>query len=707
MPLTNPFARLDSADVTLILAVRGGVPHIAYWGPRLSDATDGAMLDLLGARGEAPASPASDIVPALTPMPGQGYVGRPGIAAHREGRDWATWATVERIDTRDRTITIHSVDASGGLTIDHHFMLGEAGVLVASTTVTNTGDTDLQLDHLAAPVLPVPAQAKRILGFEGRWSGEFQLGETRRTLGTWLRENRRGRTSHDAFPGLILAAEHTDEAAGLAYGFHLGWSGNHRIAVETLADPRALVSMEALLLPGEVRLPPGARYQSPPLHASVTTHGLSALSAMFHRHVRARPEHARLRAKPRPVHYNCWEAIYFDHDPKTLMALAERAAAVGAERFVLDDGWFLGRRDDTAGLGDWQVDPAVYPEGLAPLIDRVRALGMEFGLWVEPEMVNPDSALFRAHPDWVLATPPAPPVPYRNQLVLDFGRAEVRDHLFGCIDALLRDHAIGYLKWDMNSDLPQPGGADGRAGANAHVLGVYAVLDRLRACHPHVEIESCASGGGRADYGILARTDRIWTSDSNDALDRLAIQRGFSHVFPAEVMGAHVGPEICHITGRRLSMELRVQTAMFGHMGVELDLRGVDDAQFATLAAGIAAHKAHRALLHSGHLVRLDASEGITAFGIVADDGREALFSYTCVREQRGYHPEPWRLAGLRPDTAYRLSLAWPAALPPRAALAATLADAPVVTGEALMTVGLQPPRLHPQSGFVLHLTAM
>jgi alpha-galactosidase len=574
-------------------------------------------------------------------------------------------------------------------------------VLVATTRLDNLGDTALTVDQLAAPVLPIPADANRIAGLEGRWAGEFQTQALDRQTGIWLRENRRGRTSHDALPVLFVTDANAGETQGRAWGWHLGWSGNHRLAVETLSDGRGSVAMAALHLPGEVRLASGGSLTTPPLYATVSDQGLGGVSRQFHAWLRARPEHARLRAKPRPVHYNSWEAVYFDHDPAVLMDLAARAAALGVERFVLDDGWFEGRRSDRAGLGDWRVDRAVYPDGLAPLIDHVHGLGMEFGLWIEPEMVNPDSALFRAHPDWVLGTPPAPQIGFRHQYVLDFSRAEVRDHLYAVIAALLAAHPIAYLKWDMNRDISQPGGSDGRAAARAHVLGVYAVLDRLRAAFPAVEIESCASGGGRADFGILARTDRIWTSDSNDALDRLAIQRGFSLLFPAELMGSHVGPRRCHITGRVLAMPLRVATAMFGHMGLEMDLRELDDTEAADLAAGIALHKVWRTLIHGGDLYRLDSEISTNAFLIAAADGAEALLSYTMVVQPRGYYPATLRLAGLDPAAHYRLSCVWP----PRLGDAAVLADGVRVSGAALLQAGWQPPRLHPGTALVLSLT--
>lgn len=706
--MTDPLpahVRLDGPAVTLILRFDQGVPSVLWWGPRLDTAATAGQLAALHARAEANASPAVEPVVALTPLSGQGGPGRPGLLATRAGgRGWAALPRVVAVDAHAHSVAVTSRDPTHGVALVHRLRLS-GDVLVATTTLVNEGDTPLDVAQLGAPVLPLPAYLTDIIGFEGRWAGEFAMVRRPRQMGQWVRENRRGRTSHDAFSGLIACEGDTGEQRGLAFGFHLGWSGNHRITVETLADGRASVAMEPLYLPGEITLAPGDELVTPALYASVTDNGLSALSQAFHAHVRARPEHARLRRAARRVHYNSWEAVYFDHDPAVLADMASRAAALGVERFVLDDGWFKGRRHDRAGLGDWVVDPSVWPEGLGPLVDHVRQLGMEFGLWVEPEMVNPDSDLYRAHPDWVLATPPAPQLGFRHQLVLDFGRAEVRDHLLNRIAALLEAHPITYLKWDMNRDISHPGtdwqgGQPARPGAVAHVHGLYAMLDQLRHAYPDVEIESCASGGGRADYGILSRTDRIWTSDSNDALDRLSIQRGFSYFFPPEVMGAHVGPATCHITGRQLPMALRVATAMFGHMGLELDLRDLGPADADELAAGIALHKAHRALIHGGDLVRLHSGPGSDAFIVVAPDRRAALLSWTAITSPRGYFEPPVRLAGLSPEAHYRVEPVWPRAM----AGASPMAAGGQFSGDALMRAGFQPPRVNPGTALVLHL---
>lgn len=707
MSSSPSFVRLDGQASTLIVDCRDGAPSVLHWGPKLAEGLDPLSLALMAAREEAPCSPAVAAPLSLTPLAGQGFPGTLGLRAHRDGQGWATWTRIDRVDLIDAaTVEIVSSDDHTGVVLTHRLELRpDQDVLVASTKIANAGDTVLTVDACAAPTIPLPASASHLIHFDGRWAGEFQMRRTPMGQGSMVRENRRGRTSHDAFPGLIVECAPCGEALGEVYGFHLGASGNHRIVAETLSDARAFVQMGELFMPGELRLVPGGEYVSPTLYAAYSDAGLSGMSQAYHAWMRARPQHARLRAKPRPVHYNTWEAVYFDHDQERLAQLVDAAAAIGAERFVLDDGWFKGRRSDKAGLGDWTVDEGVYPQGLKPLTDRVLAAGMEFGLWVEPEMVNPDSDLFRAHPEWVLGCPPAPQLSFRNQLVLDFGRPEVREHLYGRLDALLTEHPIAYLKWDMNRDISHQGGADGAGGVHAHIAGLYDVLDRLRAAHPKVEIESCASGGGRADFAILERTDRLWTSDSNDALDRLSIQKGLSMFVPAELMGAHVGPTDCHITGRRVSMATRVQTALFGHFGIEANLLALTPEERAELAKGVALHKLFRDLIHTGALHRLDRPANETAFGIVAQDGSEALFAYTLLQEQDAYFAGRLRLAGLDASTRYVVTLVWPEAPPLRSPLVEALVDGVVLDGRSLMAVGLQLPRLHPQSGFVLHLS--
>jgi alpha-galactosidase len=308
--------------------------------------------------------------------------------------------------------------------------------------------------------------------------------------------------------------------------------------------------------------------------------------------------------RPRPVHLNSWEACYFVHDEDRIARLAEAAADLGAERFILDDGWFRGRNWDNAGLGDWTPDPAKYPRGLRPLAERVQALGLEFGLWVEPEMVNPDSDLYRAHPDWVLALEGRGRPTARNQLVLDLRREEVREYLFTCVDALLREVSISYLKWDHNRPHAPSGGAE-------QVRGAYALFECLRAAHPGVEIESCSAGSGRIDAGILRHTHRFWTSDNIDALSRVDMQRGFLAFMPPEVMGAHVGASPSHATGRSQSLDFRAAIAAQGHFGVELDPDAMGEKERLRLGEWVDFAKRWRSLVHGGQTLMGDGPDGI------------------------------------------------------------------------------------------------
>ncbi len=360
---------------------------------------------------------------------------------------------------------------------------------------------------------------------------------------------------------------------------------------------------------------------------------------------------------------------------------------------MLDDGWFEGRDDDTTSLGDWRADPRKYPDGLGPLVDHVRGLGLEFGLWVEPEMANAKSKLLAAHPDWTLHAGNRVQPLGRGQYVLDLSRGEVAEAIFAQLDALLAAHPIGYLKWDMNRDLTHAASL-GRPASHRQTLAVYALIDRLRAAHPGVEIESCASGGGRADYEILKRTERIWTSDNNDPLDRQAIQRGASVFLPPEVMGAHVGPSPAHSTGRRTSVATRGWTAFFGHMGIEADVRGFTEAERAGLAEIIALYKAHRRLLHGGRTLRLETDPGAIAFMVAGDTG--ALVSYARLETPRHAGLAPLRLPGLAPDASYRVRLLSPARTAPLTEASAT--------GALLEVMGLPLPMLRAGEVAVFHL---
>ena len=532
-----------------------------------------------------------------------------------------------------------------------------------------------------------------------------QCGYGRRAWGSgaWSAENRSGRTSHEHAPLLFAGESGFDEWHGEVWGVHVAWSGSHTMYAECLADGRRYVQAGELLNPGECCLEPGETYRSPTLLGAYSANGLTYATRGYHRYARALAAHP---ATTRPVLLNTWEAVYFDHDTEQLQALATAAAAVGIERFVLDDGWFGSRRDSSSGLGDWTVARDVYPNGLQPLIARVRELGMDFGLWVEPEMMNPDSDVFRAHPEWALVTEGYEPVYARNQLVIDLARADAFAYVLDALDTLLRDHDIAYLKWDCNRGHVQGSGADGAAGSSAQTRAVYRLLDELRTRHPAVEIESCAGGGGRVDLEILRRVQRVWTSDCNDALERQTIQRGTSMLLPYEVMGAHIGPTRSHTTGRVHSLAFRGLTAMFGHMGIEWNVLTLSDDERSQLTEMIALHKRFRSLLHSGDSVRFDPvlngqTAASQAYGIYSADRREAVVAHVQLTSGMSLLAPPLRLPGLVADARYTITH-----IPLPGSRLEWAASGLVLTGAQLAAHGVQLPRQHPESGMLLHLVA-
>ncbi len=704
-PAFDPFYTLHSESCTIVLDCRADLPSIGYWGPRLSDITTPEELGLLATREEAPAREHKEAPLALTPMSASGFLGRPGLLMHRNGVQWNAYSPITSVDTRTaNTLVITSQCKGTEIELIHRLFLDPvSNVLKATTELINRHKEPLVVDQCNAPCLPVPDACDQILGFTGRWSGEFRLQSQPQMQGSYVRENRSGRTSHDSFPAVIVHDSSTSETHGTVYGFHLGWSGNHRVAVDKLADGRSCAQLGELFYPGELILEQNESYTSPPVFATCAQ-GLNEMSQHFHRYVRSHLTAPSMKGKSKLVHFNSWEAVYFDLNEEKLFKLVEAAAEIGAERFVLDDGWFRHRRSDNAGLGDWYVEEKIFPQGLHPLAKCINDHGLEFGLWFEPEMVNPDSDLYRAHPDWALQANPAPAVLARHQLVLDLTRPEVQDYLFERLDSLLTEYPITYIKWDMNRDLHQPGNALGQGVVHAQTHALYALLKRLREAHPCVEIESCSSGGGRADFGILEFTDRVWTSDSNDALDRISTQHGFSLFFPSEFMGAHVGPAHCHITGRHLSMALRGAVAMFGDMGVEANLLEMEEAEKTELKAAIELHKKHRGLIFSGNRVGIHCPEHEHAFGIVSADQKEALFSYTLLTSQPHALPGRLRLQGLDQNRHYTLNVVWPAK--PR------VSDDCVVqkisgarfSGAALMYAGIQLPLMFPESPLVIHV---
>ncbi|WP_449290141.1 alpha-galactosidase [Nonomuraea purpurea] len=683
---------LSAAGAALVIDGSGSdLPRVRHFGADLGPAAGPDLLPALAA--PTPVAP-------LLPAQGDSWYGRPGLSGERAGEHWPVRWTLDRFDAeatpgRGGTVTIAASDERAGLELVSELTMDAGGLVTMRHTVRNTAASPYRLQGLTC-ALPLPARAGELLDFTGRWALEKVPQRRAFGHGAWSRENRRGRTGHDGTGLLVAGTNGFGFRSGEVWAVHTGWSGNHVHYAERLHDGPCLLAGGELLEPGEIVLGEGESYSTPLVYFTWSGGGLDEASARLHDHLRA--------ARPlpvRPVTLNNWEATYFDHGLDRLLELAERAATAGVERFVLDDGWFRHRRHDRAGLGDWYVDEGVWPDGLRPLADRVRKLGMQFGLWFEPEMVNPDSDLAREHPDWILGRAERTPPLQRNQLVLDLARPQAYDYLLERIDTIVTEYELDYIKWDHNRDIAEPV-HDGVAGVHAQTSAAYRLLDELRRRHPALEIESCSSGGARVDLGVLARTDRVWTSDSNDALDRQAIQRWTGLLVPPDRLGCHVGAPRDHCTGRRLPLAFRAATALFGHMGVEWDLTSASASELEELATWIALHKRLRPVLHAGRVVRADhADPSSLVHGVVLPE--HAVFAFVRLDSRVETGPDTLRLPGLDPDALYEVSVAGP--LPERAAALPRWVEEPVrLHGAVLGELGLPAPVLRPTSALVIEV---
>ncbi len=652
------FLVLHGCSSTIVLEHNvGEAPLWRYWGPRLH-ACSVPPAPLRAQRMLPSFTLDVDQPLSIAPTFGVGWFGQSALLAQRSGRDFAQAFTHCEVQwLRPQTaLRLGLVDPQAAVRLDVDIHLdAESDVLVLSSRLQNLGDGTLDVAWLAAATLALPSHCDTVRSYAGQHMHEFMLQTDVLSRSLWRRENRRGRTSHDCFPGAVVTVPGATQDAGLVYGAHLAWSGNHQQTIEWLPDGMYQWQLGEWLAPGEVRLAPGESLRTPDVVASCSSAGLNGLAHNFHTELRRRLQWPGGVRRPRPVHLNTWEALYFNVEPVNVNALAKAAADIGIERFVMDDGWFHGRHNDRAGLGDWWPDENKFPAGLGALIAHVNDLGMEFGLWVEPEMVNPDSDLYRNHPDWALQLQGRPLLTARNQLVLDIARPEVTHYLFDRLCALLDAHPIRYLKWDHNRDLTCAGLHDGRPGYRAQVQAFYTLLERLRKAHPLVEIESCSGGGGRIDFGVLRYTHRVWTSDCIDALSRIDIQRGMLQFFPPEIMGAHVGTAPAHTTGRTQNVAFRAAVAMSGHFGVELDVRKLDLTQRTELAAWIELYKQWRERCHRGRTWLGEAGDGLSWQAHGDENANELLLLVYRRAPSDHRYPPSVRLPMLDPAARYQV----------------------------------------------------
>ncbi|PYY41678.1 alpha-galactosidase [Curtobacterium sp. MCLR17_043] len=688
--MPHELVHLTAGGVSLVLDCRDdALPAVVHWGAALGPLDTDALTALADAD-VTPVSPNEMDDPvrlSVLPEPHRGWSGRPGLAGHRDGADWSPAFTVTSLAVTDSAVTADAEDTVAGLTVRVTIEMLGSGLVRARAGVTNTADGAYTVDDLTL-AMPIPSGAREILDFAGRWGKERTPQRRELVVGTHQREGRKGRTGTDAATVLTVGEPGFGFAHGQVWGVHTAWSGNHRHHAERLATGRQVIGGGELLLPGEVRLGTGATYEGPWVYFAHGD-GLDDQARRFHRWLRSRPQHP---TTPRPMTINVWEAVYFDHDLARLVDLAERAAALGVERYVLDDGWFRGRRDDHAGLGDWYVDEGVWPDGLGPLVDRVRALGMEFGLWFEPEMVNEDSDLARAHPEWILQADGRLPARSRDQQVLNLAIPEAFDHVLERMTAIIGEYAVDAVKWDHNRDLVEAGFPGGGAAVHEQTLAAYRLMATLGERFPSLEIESCSSGGGRIDLGVIEHTARVWVSDDIDPLERQQMHRWTQQLLPPELLGSHIASGRNHTTGRVHDLAFRAGTALVGHLGIEWDLAGATADESAALTEWIALYRELRPLLHGGDLVRSDeVDDARLVYGTVAPDRQQAVFFLAGIGRSEVSATGRVTFRDLEPDTAYRVD---PVVIGDGHDLVRPdwWSGPRVFSGRVLGTVGLQPP---------------
>jgi alpha-galactosidase len=558
----------------------------------------------------------------------------------------------------------------------------DTGILARSADIENREKLPVVLEQAAAAQWTLPPARYTLSYLTGRWAGEWTLKQEPILGGARVIESRRGTTSHQANPWFAISRDDSQASTGLyAAGEEhgevwfgaLAWSGSWRFTVEH-------TQLDAVRLTGGFnpfdfgyKLKPGEHLETPIFYGGYSDYGLGGASRLLHRFEIAHILPQSPDPKPRPVIYNSWEATEFRVSEAGQMALAEKAASIGVDRFVMDDGWFGQRKDDHAGLGDWYVNSEKFPRGLKPLIDKVHSLGMDFGLWVEPEMINPDSDLYRKHPDWVLNFPGRPRSESRNQLVLNLARPDVRDYIEGFLDKLLTENDIAFLKWDYNRNWSEPGWDAVPVDEQKRVYvefirNLYSILASLRKKHPKVEIESCSGGGGRVDLGILRYTDEVWPSDNTDPFDRLSMQDGFTYAYTPQIMMAWVTDSPHWLNNKRsTSLAYRMLSSMQGSLGIGANLDHWTAEDFATAKRLITAYHSVQKTIVRGDLYRLlsprDASQFSATQTVSPGKNQSVVFAFAnATQEGRGF--PLLQLQGLDPAADYKLSWIEGKALP-------------------------------------------
>ncbi|MBO4905238.1 MAG: alpha-galactosidase [Lachnospiraceae bacterium] len=580
------------------------------------------------------------------------YKGKPALTGLP-----ATYAA----DDEAMTLDVCLEDEVAKMTLTLSYTIFDRYPVVARHAVfTNNGSSEVKLTRALSACIDLPDQDYEWMQFSGAWARE-RIPEVRKiTTGSISIESKRGISSANQNPFVIIKRPAADDLSGEAIGMSFVYSGNFLAQAEcdTFGRLRLLMGIN----PDRFTWVLGKQesFETPEVVTAYTDEGLNSLSRAYHELYNNNLVRGKWKNEPRPILINNWEATFMDFDEERILKIAKKARDAGVELFVLDDGWFGARNDDTAGLGDWVENPDKLPQGMAGLARKINALGMKFGFWIEPEMVNPDSNLFRRHPDWALATPGRKSSLGRHQLVLDFSREEVVDHIYGMLKKVMENAPISYIKWDMNRSLTEVYSAQLPADEQGmvyhkYIMGVYSLYERLIADFPDILFESCSSGGNRFDAGMLYYAPQAWCSDNTDAIDRIRIQYGTSYGYPISSIGAHVSAVPNQQTGRSASIATRANVACFGTFGYELDLNKISDEEFEEVKQQIMFMKENRELLQFGTFIRLRSpfEKDQAAWMVVSKDQKRAILGVYCMRSNVNQLPGFLRLAGLNRDFEY------------------------------------------------------
>ena len=573
-------------------------------------------------------------------------------------------ATYVEDDDEAETLVLTLRDSLTGVRAELSYTIFKNdGIIARSVRFINDGAQELHLTSAMSLCLDLPDSDYDWIQFSGAWARERYPRQRHLEQGIQSVGSMRGNSSHNHNPFVILKRPTADETQGEAMGFSLVYSGNFLAQAEVDTYDTTRFTMGIHPAGFDWKLSPGSSFQTPEAVLVYTDKGLNHLSQTYHRLYRTRLARGYWRDRTRPILLNNWEATYFDFTEEKLLGIARKAKDCGVELFVLDDGWFGKRNGEHAGLGDWIVNKDKLPAGISGLAERIEEMGMKFGLWFEPEMVNEDSDLYRAHPDWIIQTPGRKPSHGRFQYVLDFSRKEVVDCIYGMMEKILSDAAVSYVKWDMNRSITEcysaalPADRQGEV-YHRYILGVYDLYERLTSKFPHVLFESCASGGGRFDPGLLYYAPQGWTSDDSDAIERLKIQYGTSYCYPVSCMGSHVSVTPNHQVNRLTPLDTRANVAYFGTFGYELDLNALTPQEQEEVKRQTAFMKEYRHLFQFGTFYRLESPfEGnVAGWIVVSDDRKEAIAGWYRILNGANLPYTRMRLAGLDPDIKYSVN---------------------------------------------------